>query len=117
MSPSTPDPVALSRGSALWLAYRTTREDGHCAVLLFHGVETYSVGPPNDERLEHHPLFVEGLRSYGFHTLPSAGPPGLRRWVITFHDETVDVTAATAEVVVRAVEAIDPRHALDAVLA
>lgn len=117
MSASTPDPVFLSRGTDLWLAYRTAREDDHCAVVHFRGVTGYSVGPPSDERLDEHPLYAQGLEQYRFHTLASAASSSPGRWIITFHDETADVTAASAEVVVRAVNATDPQHALAALMA
>src|SRR5438067_10745754 len=69
-------------------------------------------GPPNDEALENHPLWGDGLGFYAAHQvensswLPewrelalikgaqaSALPQELRHFIFTFHDETVEVLA------------------------
>ena len=93
-------PSTRLEGDALWLSYRTARED-HFAVVRFSGVKEYQLGAPSDEHLETHPLRdSELLKS------------GLRRWVVAFHDETLEVTARGAEVVIRAIQARDAESAL-----
>ncbi len=81
----------------------------YSAVLEFEGVTQYSLGPPNDERLFEHPLYVEGLDAYGFFqvNLPGAHESVLCRWIGTFHDETLDVTARCALVLNERIEGED----------
>jgi hypothetical protein len=40
-----------------------------------------------------------------------------RRWIITFPDALLDVRAADGEVILRAIAAVEPSHALAALLA
>ena len=81
----------------------------YSAVLGFEGVERFSLGPPSDERLHKHPLYSFGLKSYGFYEVLGDDEDTLawRRWVITFHDETLGVTAKDARVLHRRVEGAD----------
>lgn len=73
------------------------------AVLRFSGVSWHHFGAPNDEALSTHPLYSVGLSFYGFWEVldsPRVLDGGtLRHWVITFHDETLEVVAASASVV------------------
>ncbi len=113
MTAGAPDPSVVRDGESVWLAYFTERDD-HCAVLRFLNVTEFSFGDPNDERLYEHPLFAAGLQLYSFHEVHDEGiaAAGKRRWIATFHDDTLDVTARHAEVVVRAIEAPSAEHAL-----
>ena len=98
---------------ALLVAYRTARGD-HFAVVRFSGVQTWSLGPPNDECTNTHPLWVDGLEFYTWHEVrePTTAGRGLRRWVATFHDDTLDVVAKEGAVLVRAIQAPDAESAL-----
>jgi len=118
MDVGAPQPSFARDGDLLSLAYRTHRGD-HFAVLRFEGVSDFSFGDPSDERLHTHPLYQAGLRFYSFHEVCDEGAvsTGLRRWIITFHDDTLEVTARRAAVVVRAVQARSAENALAAVRA
>jgi hypothetical protein len=77
----------------------------HSAVVRFSGVSWLHFGYPNDEGLWEHPFYDIGLRHYAFwevHDSPRI-PTGSsqRHWIGTFHDETLEVVAAAATVVVR----------------
>ncbi len=113
MTAGAPDPSFLRTGNALWLAYFTQRED-HCAVLRFDGVTAFSFGDPNDEALQTHPLYSAGLQFYAFHEVRDVALAGAgkRRWIATFHDDTLDVTARAVEIVARAIEARSAEDAL-----
>jgi hypothetical protein len=79
--------------------------DLYCALLKFGGVSEHYIGPPNDEALHLHPLYKHGLGAYDFfeiHGSPKAIGP-LHHWIITFHDETVEVVAENAHVLSRRV--------------
>ena len=81
------------------------------AVLRFDGVTWHQFGAPNDEALPTHPLYAVGLGYYGFwEVLDSPRVPvgsALRHWAVTFHDETLEVVAASAFVVSRRDEGED----------
>ena len=81
-------------------------------LLEIVGCAAARYGPPNDEALENHPLWGNGLGFYAAHQvensswLPewrelalikgaqaSALPQELRHFIFTFHDETVEVLA------------------------
>lgn len=113
MDIGAPHPLAERAGDVLWLAYRTRGGD-HFAVLRFTGVREYSLGDPNDERLDTHPLFTSGLQFYAFHEVREDAlvTAGLRRWIATFHDDTLDVTAHSVEIMVRATKVQTAARAL-----
>ena len=118
MDIGAPHPRVERDGDTLWVAYRTQRE-GHFAILRFSGLQDLTFGGPNDEALDTHPLYSAGLQFHGFHEIhdPVLEEAGFRRWIIAFHDETLDVTALVAAIVVRAVQAITATHALAALRA
>jgi hypothetical protein len=61
-------------------------------------------------------LYGKGLTFYEFHEVHEEGLKGdTRHWIVTFHDETLDVRAERAEVVLRAVQAQNAASALAAV--
>jgi hypothetical protein len=112
METGAPEPLASAQGDTLWIAYRardpsfpgwespTALEYLHgqpegepFAVLRFDGVTHHHLGPPGDERLQQHPLWGHGLDYYSFHRLAD---DGTARWIVTFHDETLEVTARQA---------------------
>ena len=86
----------------------------YSAVLEFSGVTSFTLGPPSDEGLREHPLYYDGLKFYEFHEVED--PPGAvpRRWVVTFHDETLDVIAASAKVLRARIEGEDTHAILSA---
>ncbi len=113
MDTGSPDPTTIMDGSTLWVAYRARDPEfpgwGHPAtdeylerhegveafgVLSFEGVAQQHLGPPNEDGLREHPLWGKGLEYYQFHRLE--GDQGSTRWIVTFHDETLDVVAGTA---------------------
>jgi hypothetical protein len=89
---------------------------GSTAILHFEGVLYYAMGYPNDEVLNAHPLYANGLGFYGFHVVENspliadldrrnqvherhvagAYMKRFRHWIITFHDETLEVVARNA---------------------
>jgi hypothetical protein len=92
-------------------------QDRHFSWMRFDGVTACLFGPPNDEALTGHPLWGHGLEFYQFHTVTNSGwiaelqernrvhrhhkdEPWsqLQHFVITFHDETLEVVAKTYEV-------------------
>jgi hypothetical protein len=113
MHAGAPHPVTQLLGDSLLVAYRTHRGD-HFAVVRFSGVSDWSLGGPNDETLNKHPLWNHGLQFHAFHEIRDLelSRRGLRRWVVTFQDEALDVTATEAAVLVRAIQAQDARSAL-----
>ncbi|HEX5059889.1 MAG TPA: hypothetical protein VFV99_11045 [Kofleriaceae bacterium] len=64
-------------------------------VLRFDDVVQHELGAPSEDRLRHHPLWGKGLDYYSFHMLEAVD--GRTRWLVTFHDETLDVTAMAAK--------------------
>jgi hypothetical protein len=113
MDTGAPEPAMVVDGTTLWVAYRAYEPDfpgwGHpdtdayleqhrgteaFGVLRFDGIEHHHLGPPNDEPLHEHPLWGKGLELYAFHRLERNELSTL--WIVTFHDETLEVTANTA---------------------
>jgi hypothetical protein len=116
MEPGAPEPVLVRDDGTAWVAYRaidpnfpgwehpdvTEYLDANpgelFGVLRFDEVVNLSIGPPSDERLNQHPLFGRGLKYYEFHRLMLAdGQP--QRWIVTFHDETLEAEASRADFV------------------
>ena len=113
METGAPEPVLLKEGDTLWVAYRArdplfpgwddpvvaeyvdANPGEPFAVLRFDGVRRYSIGPPSDERQYQHPLYSQGLELYSFHVLEDASEEE-RHWIVTFHDETLEVRARAA---------------------
>lgn len=118
MSATAPAPAVLSTDGTLWLAYRIARDPHHCAVVRFHHVDEYTWGaPPAMHVVEVQPELPRGS-FYEIPGRPRPEAPGLgRRWLATFPDAVLEVQAADAEVVLRATAAINPTHALAALLA
>jgi hypothetical protein len=122
MDAGAPMPAVYSHGTGLTCAYfigATHSESGSTAVLHFEDVLYYAMGYPNDEALNAHPLYANGLESYAFHVVENspmiadldrrnqvherhvAGTymKRFRHWIITFHDETLEVVARNARFV------------------
>ncbi len=106
MDPRVPQPSLRGQGDELWVSYRISRPDDHFAVVRFSGVEGWTMGPGL------------GLQLYAFHEIREPGrmSHSPRRWVVTFDEDTLDVTARDAAVVVRAIQARDADSALCMVL-
>jgi hypothetical protein len=113
MESGAPEPALVREGELVWVAYRAqdpgfpgyehpgvieymdTHPGESFAVLRFDGVVECSLGPPNEDHLHEHPLYGRGLKFYGFHRVRWPGQPG-NRWIVTFHDETLDIRAKSA---------------------
>jgi hypothetical protein len=118
MSATAPAPAVLSTDGTLWLAYRIARDPHHCAVVRFHRVAEYAWGvPPAVHVDEVRPELPRGSFYEIPGTTPSEAAGRERRWLATFPDAMLKVRAADAEVVLRATAAINPAHALAALLA
>lgn len=91
--------------------------DEYCAVIQFDGVTNYKFGAPNDEALCDHELYKFGVSFYGFYKLTTSPEIELKHnqflWVITFHDETLQVAATELRVVSERVNTSDPKEALN----
>ena len=121
MEPGAPMPQVKTVGDRLFVAYvcRNPAFPGwdskappdhpgfevYSAILEFSGVKSFTLGPPSDEKLPEHPLYSAGLEAYGFYEI--TGGDAIRRWIITFHDETLDVSARAATVLKSRVEGED----------
>lgn len=132
MDAGAPLPAIRKEGDRLWVAYVCRNPDfpgwdsgappEHpgfnvwSALLRFDGVSEYHFGPPSDERLHTHPLYGAGLRSYGFYeargTSRLAATNEKKHWIITFHDEILEVVASSAHVVLSKIEGEDTHAAL-----
>ena len=122
MDTGAPMPAVYSNETGLTCAYvigATHSECGSTAILYFEGVLYYAMGYPNDEALNAHPLYASGLGFYGFHVVENspliadldhrnqihkqhvAGAYMKRfcHWIITFHDDTLEVVARDARFV------------------
>ena len=122
MDAGAPNPALYSDETGLSCAYvigATHSESGSSAILHFDGVLYYAMGYPNDEVLNAHPLYGKGLQFYDFHVVENsplivdldrrnqvhkqhvAGNyvKRFRHWIITFHDETLEVVARNARFV------------------
>src|SRR5215469_10023313 len=122
MDAGVPSPAVYSDKTGLTCAYvigASHSEAGSTAILQFEGVLYYELGYPNDESLNAHPLYSSGLGFYDFHVIENspliadldrrnqvhkrhvAGAyiKRFRHWIITFHDETLEVVATNARFV------------------
>jgi hypothetical protein len=109
------EPSRHSDGHDLLCAYfinSPVAPAGSVALLKFESVLQYRFGYPNDEALQGHPLYHFGLKPYDFFVVENSPlideiekqnryhpqhRPGIYakfpHWVITFHDETLEVIA------------------------
>jgi hypothetical protein len=122
MDAGAPMPAVYSDENGLTCAYvigATHSESGSTAVLHFEDVLYYAMGYPNDEALNAHPLYANRLGLYGFHVVENSPMIAdldhrnqvherhvaggymkrFRHWIITFHDETLEVVARNARFV------------------
>jgi len=134
MDTGAPMPGIVSDGDDLYVAYivnsSAVSEYEEFAVVRFSHALQHTFGYPNDEALGGHPLFDDGLAFYAFNLVtesPSLRELGERNarvfpkteamysdfshWIVTFHDETLEVIAKSANVVGR-VEAKNARSAI-----
>jgi hypothetical protein len=109
-------PALLSDGSDLWVAYETTAEPrGEIyAIVRFRHVIDHRLSPINDEGIGEHAYALAGLKWYSFNEVIGSAEAArwralnARHWVIMFKDNTLDVLAENAEVVVDSVRGSDP---------
>jgi hypothetical protein len=122
--PGIPEPPALiTESNRLWLAYyRAADDEGSIAVVRFTDLIDHRLSSINDEGLGSHPYAGAGLQFYSFNEL-SGSPETVRwsvlkarHWIITFKDNTLDVIAASGEVIVQSMAASSPLDALLAVV-
>jgi hypothetical protein len=127
METGSPLPAARAIGNRLLVAYVCSNPEFpgwnagaeldhpgfavYCAVLEFSGVKSFKLGPPSDERLWEHPLYRAGLKSYEFHEIQNESSQHSKHWIVTFHDETLDVIAEHAKILETRIEGEDT-HAI-----
>ncbi len=118
-TPAIPEPPALASDSdTLWLAYFNAMDGRAITVVRFDSVIDQHLSPINDEGLGRHAYAKAGLQFYAFneliHTEETERWSALkaRHWVVTFKDNTLDVVAKKAEVVVASMHATSPLSAL-----
>ena len=134
MDTGAPMPGVVADGQDLYLAY-IVRSEGlsefeDFAIVKFTGVLQHIFGYPNDEALGGHAYFPLGLQFYAFNLVKDSPYlrelgernakvfPGsesmyesFRHWIVTLHDETLEVIARSAEVAGR----VEARDALSAI--
>ena len=109
------DPALLADSNSLWLAYPTMAEPhGEMyAVVRFDRVFDHRLSPINDEGIGEHAYARFGLEWYAFNEVIGSTEAlkwqrlKARHWVITFKDNTLDVVAESASVVIQAVRGSD----------
>ena len=123
MDTGAPMPAIQVNDSGLFVAYIVSEPslDGKLeeyAVVQFNNVLQHTFGYPNDEALGMHPLYKFGLAFYAFNEVINSPYvadianrndkqfPGskerylkFRHWVVTFHDETLEVVGLSAKVI------------------
>jgi len=121
MDTGSPCPAIHSDEQRLLCAYYVSDgalPQGTVAILRFEGVLQFRLGHPNDEALHGHTLAKHGMKHYKPYLVENspiiadienqnrvhpAFRPGMydkfRHWVVTFHDETLEVVALRAAVV------------------
>lgn len=112
MDPVAPQPVIAPGATECWVSYRTVRHQ-HFAVLRFAGVRSHA-WRDRDQAGERHPGAggETAARTWRVLDEPVLAAEGLRRWIAVFPGTIFDVTAARAQVVVRAIEARDSAAAM-----
>lgn len=142
MDVGAPEPFLFSGdGCVLLCAYRARdfsrlEQDGGelgAAVVQFEGVLHYQFGYPNDEAIAAHPYFVHGIRPYSFyiiHESPAVAEfdrrneihnrhvkgayiKRFKHWIGVFHDDTLEVIARSASVVVPFQRGWEQKRALE----
>ena len=132
MNTSAPQPE-IYYGRSVHCAYLT--RDNKVALVRFDNVLLCKVGYPNDEALGAHPLYKSGLSHYAFYLIENSAlideldkvneshpchitgstAERFKHWVVTFHDETLEVVAGSATVVHS--EAVSKQEAIVGALA
>ncbi len=131
METGSPLPAIRETGSNLFVSYLCSNPDfpgwdsgvspdhpgfdEYCAVIKFTDVDWYHFGEPNDERLHEHPLYEYGLTFYGFHKVEKskrAKRNNQSYWIITFHDEILEVIAGGINLISNRVDTNSPKEAL-----
>lgn len=121
MDAGSPCPAIHSDGRRLLCAYYVSdaaSSEGTVVVLRFEGVLQFRLGYPGDEALHGHPLAKQGMEHYRAYVVDNSPliaeienqnrvHPAFRagmydkfhHWVLTFHDETLEVVALRGVVV------------------
>lgn len=101
----TPEtPAILADSDTLWLAYFELGNET-LAVVRFTQLIDHRLAPINDQGLGRHRYVAAGLQPYSFNELIETEETvywqtlGVRHWIITFKDQTLDVIARGGEVV------------------
>lgn len=116
MDTGAPCPAIALREDGLYVAYSVAQREDEYAIVRFGGVLQHVFGYPNDEALGQHPLYEAGLKFYAFNAVIDS--PHVRElaernerafagsrvrflerrhWVVTFHDETLEVVGMSIE--------------------
>jgi len=133
MDTGAPLPAIRKEEDRIWVAYMCRNPefpgwdsgagpdhpgfDVYSALLRFDGVSDYCFGAPSNERLHTHPLYETGLSFYGFYEAHGsrrlANQKNKKHWIITFHDETLEVIADSAHIASSRIEGEDTHAALE----
>lgn len=116
MDTGAPMPSLAVREDGLYVAYALSGLGSGYAVVRFSNVLQHIFGYPNDEALGEHPLYKVGLAFYAFNEIKNSpyvrelatrngrAFPGSeerylkwRHWIVTFHDETLEVIGEDIE--------------------
>jgi hypothetical protein len=131
MDTGAPLPATMKDGSDLFVSYVCANPDfqgwnsgapqdhpgfdEYCAVIKFEDVDWYHFGEPSDEKLHEHPLYEHGLTFYGFHEVEGSkrkNRENQRHWIITFHDEILEVLGSSVELISGRIDTSSPEEAL-----
>ena len=118
MTASSTRPLFSWKGGDLCVGYLLS-DDGAYAVVRFHGVTSHCFVYPNYMGLQAHQLWGRSLEFSRFHEVdPSARGvcSPTRHFLVTFHDNTLEIYAAEYSVVARTVEATSVEEAMNIIL-
>lgn len=110
-----PDPKIFVDDSNFILRYAT--HNGKFAVVSFPMVKQFIFGSPNDEALNGHPLYKEGLKFYSVHEVENSSwldelekqnavhpqhnkksfLQDMKHYIFTFHDSTLELAVTEGE--------------------
>jgi hypothetical protein len=121
-----PMPLVIANEWNLFLSYGLAPDSQEQAILKFTSSRIHSIGPPNDEALQGHPLWHRGLCAYAILEVvgsswirslermnrvhPRHNPErykALRHFIFTFHDGTFECIAKDVIVLERFPNATD----------
>jgi hypothetical protein len=122
METGAPMPTIIADGRNLFVAYfvassaNAASDEDSYAVIRFSGVLQHTFGYPNEDAMAHHPLYKRGLQAYAFNEITHSPHVNAiaernsaiftnskshilscKHWIVTFHDETLEVVGDKAE--------------------